>query len=74
MKKQKPEDPKQYEFGNVFTDHMLVADWDKNAGWAKPQILPYGPIKLSTTASSLHYGISAFEGISIVKNAKTGKP
>jgi branched-chain amino acid aminotransferase len=44
------------------------------AGWGKPRITPYEPIKIDTTATSLHYGISAFEGMSIVKNKKTGAP
>jgi len=69
----KPENPSAYSFGKLFTDHMLQADWDINNGWGKPRIVPYEPIKIDTTASSLHYGISAFEGISVVKNAKTGK-
>jgi branched-chain amino acid aminotransferase len=45
-------------------------DWEMTAGWGKPRITPYEPIKIDTTATSLHYGISAFEGISIVKNKK----
>ena len=36
--------------------------------------MPYQPLKIDTTATSLHYGISAFEGISVVKNSETGHP
>ena len=57
----------------MFTDHMLSIDWSKEGGWEAPQIVPYGPIKMHTAATSLHYGISVHEGISIVENAKTGK-
>ena len=53
---------------------MFQVDWDFNSGWGKPRITPYEPIRIDTTATSLHYGISAFEGLSVVKNAKTGKP
>lgn len=63
-----------YSFGKLFTDHMFQADWDIVTGWGHPRILPYEPLRIDTTATSLHYGISAYEGISVVKNAKTGAP
>jgi branched-chain amino acid aminotransferase len=47
---------------------MLIIDWSKAKGWAKPQIIPYGPIKLDIKATSLHYGISCYEGMNIVQN------
>lgn len=53
---------------------MFQVDWDITTGWGKPRITPNGPIKIDTTATSLHYGISAFEGISIVKNRTDGSP
>ena len=53
---------------------MFQVDWNFNDGWGKPRITPYEPIKIDTTATSLHYGISAFEGISIVKNKSSGIP
>ena len=53
---------------------MLTIDWEKNSGWGKPKIVPYGPIKVEATNTSLHYGISAIEGISSVLNATTKKP
>lgn len=52
---------------------MLSIDWDYKNGWHKPVIQPYGPISLAVTATSLHYGISAFETISVCKNEKDGK-
>lgn len=36
--------------------------------------MPYAPFKIATTATSLHYGISAYEGLSVVKNKTTGIP
>jgi branched-chain amino acid aminotransferase len=53
---------------------MFQVDWDMASGWGKPRITPNQPIKIDTTATSLHYGISAFEGISIVKNKNNGVP
>jgi branched-chain amino acid aminotransferase len=53
---------------------MFQVDWDITAGWGKPKITPNEPIKIDTTATSLHYGISAFEGLSIVKNRTDGAP
>jgi branched-chain amino acid aminotransferase len=35
--------------------------------------MPYGPIKVETSATALHYGISVFEGLNIVENRHTGK-
>jgi len=45
---------------------MLSIDWTKEKGWEAPKIIPYGPIKLETSATSLHYGISVHEGINVV--------
>lgn len=53
---------------------MLIIDWDAQKGWANPKIVPREPMKIATTATSLHYGISSYEGISMVKNAQTGIP
>jgi branched-chain amino acid aminotransferase len=53
---------------------MLSIDWDAANGWHKPEIKPYGPIEVATTATVLHYGISVYEGIGSCKNAETGKP
>jgi branched-chain amino acid aminotransferase len=53
---------------------MLSIDYRKElGGWQKPEIIPYGPIRMDTSASCLHYGISAFEGISVVENPRSGR-
>ncbi len=49
------------EFGTVFSDHMFVADYERNK-WGNPQIIPYGPLPLHPSLSALHYGQAAFEG------------
>ena len=64
----KPQKQSDYVFGKVFTDHMLTIDWDYKNGWHTPVIQPYGPISLPVTATSLHYGISAYESVSVTKN------
>lgn len=50
------------EFGKIFADHMLVADY-VNGSWQTPQILPYGNMSLSPATSALHYGQAIFEGM-----------
>jgi branched-chain amino acid aminotransferase len=50
------------EFGKIFADHMLVADY-KDGSWQTPEILPYGNMALSPATSALHYGQSVFEGM-----------
>ena len=75
VRKQKP-DPETftYPFGKLFTDHMLTFDYDlSQGGWFNsPTIEPYGPIKFSTSATCLHYGVSAYEGFSVLQNSSTG--
>ena len=56
----------ELKFGRLFTDHMLSIDWTKDGGWERPQIVPYGPIELATSATVMHYGISVHDGISVV--------
>lgn len=55
------------------TDHMLCINWDEEKGWLNPEIKPYGPIKVPTTATSLHYGVSCFDGFIVARNTETGK-
>jgi branched-chain amino acid aminotransferase len=53
---------------------MFVCDWNRKEGWQKPEIKPYGPFKIATSATCLHYGISCFEGVSTRLNKETKKP
>jgi branched-chain amino acid aminotransferase len=71
--KEKPSEAKFYKFGQIFTDHMVTIDWSKADGWEKPQIQPYGPLELATSATVLHYGISAYASLAVCENAKTNK-
>lgn len=54
-------DPK---FGTVFTDHMVMIDYDADrGGWNSAQVMPRGPLALDPAASVLHYAQEIFEGM-----------
>ncbi|MFO8058331.1 MAG: branched-chain amino acid aminotransferase [bacterium] len=50
-------------FGQVFTDHMFVMDYNSKKGWHSPRIVPYGPFTLDPATIMLHYGQATFEGL-----------
>lgn len=58
----------ELKFGAVFSDHMLVVDYE-NSEWKTPTIQPYADIKMSPAASVFHYGQAIFEGLKAHKNA-----
>jgi branched-chain amino acid aminotransferase len=62
-KKEKPTDESKLGFGQTFTDHMLLIDYDTNRGWHNARIEPYGVLKLDPAAVCLHYGQEIFEGL-----------
>ena len=66
MKKPKPEKREDYVFGRFTTDHMLEIDWSIKDGWGQPKIIPYGALKVHVAATSLHYGLSCYEGMNIL--------
>lgn len=61
--KQKPTDQTKLGFGNYYTDHMFLMNYDEGKGWHDPRIVPYGPIELDPAAMCLHYGQEVFEGL-----------
>lgn len=61
--KQKPQDQSKLGFGQYYTDHMFLMDYDEGQGWHDPRIVPYGPIALDPAAMCLHYGQEVFEGM-----------
>ena len=61
--KAKPADESKLGFGTIFTDHMLVINYDKGQGWHDARIVPYGPIPMDPSAMCLHYGQTIFEGL-----------
>lgn len=50
-------------FGNHFTDHMFLAEWTPDTGWADARVVPYGPLSLDPATAVLHYAQEIFEGM-----------
>ena len=69
--KDRPKD-KDLAFGNVFSDHMFVVDFEEEKGWYDPRVEPYGPLSLDPATAVLHYGQSLFEGLKAFRG-KDGK-
>ena len=61
--RQKPADQSKLGFGNYYTDHMFLMNYDEGQGWHDARIVPYGPISLDPAAMCLHYGQEVFEGL-----------
>src|SRR5687767_12923481 len=70
-RKDKPKD-KDLSFGNVFTDHMFVVNFEEEKGWYDPRVEPYGPLSLDPATAVLHYGQGLFEGLKAFRG-KDGK-
>lgn len=62
IRKEKP-DESHLEFGQHFTDHMFLLDYNLEQGWHEPRIIPYGPLELDPAAMVFHYGQAVFEGM-----------
>lgn len=56
-------------FGQYFTDHMFVMDYQTGKGWYDPRIVPYEQFSLYPAAMVLHYGQAIFEGMKAFKTA-----
>jgi len=54
-------------FGNIFTDHMLVCDYD-NGVWGEPEIKPYEAFTMDPSSRVFHYGQAIFEGMKAYKD------
>ena len=61
--KSKPTDQGKLGFGNYYTDHMFIMNYDEGEGWHDPRIVPYAPLSLEPSAMCLHYGQEVFEGM-----------
>lgn len=68
MPKPKYDDVSKLEFGKLFTDHMLVMDYDRGAGWHDARIVPYADFVLDPAALVFHYAQTLFEGLKAYKN------
>ncbi|WKK66376.1 branched-chain amino acid aminotransferase [Lutimonas zeaxanthinifaciens] len=54
-------------FGQVYTDHMLICEFE-NGKWELPKIIPYQNLHLDPSAKIFHYGQSVFEGMKAYKD------
>ncbi len=61
--KQKPTDESKLGFGDIFTDHMFLMDYESGKGWFNPRIVPYGTLSIDPAAMAIHYGQEIFEGL-----------
>ena len=55
-------------FGEHFTDHMVLIDFDEQHGWHTPRVVPYGPLSLDPASAVLHYGQEIFEGLKVYRH------
>lgn len=60
--KAKPDQTK-LGFGNYFTDHMFIMNYDEGQGWHDARIVPYAPFELDPASMVLHYAQECFEGM-----------
>jgi len=61
--KKKPTDESKLGFGDIFTDHMFLMDFEEGKGWFNPRIEPYRELSINPAAIALHYGQEVFEGL-----------
>ncbi len=71
VSKLKNTDFNNLKFGEVFTDHMFVCDYE-DGKWNDPRIVPYKAIQIDPSANVFHYGQAVFEGMKAYKD-KSGK-
>ena len=68
-RKERPDDS-ELGFGQTFTDHMFVMDYDEKDGWYDPRIIPYQSLEMEPAKATFHYGQTTFEGMKAYKNEK----
>lgn len=72
QKKQLPPPGAALGFGQAFTDHMFLYDYDEGHGWHGARIVPYGPLALDPSCAALHYGQTIFEGLKCYRRPDGG--
>ncbi|MEA4927127.1 MAG: branched-chain amino acid aminotransferase [Candidatus Limiplasma sp.] len=68
--KAKPTDESKLGFGKIFSDHMLLIDFQEGRGWYDARVIPYGNLSLDPACSVLHYGQEIFEGAKCYRTDK----
>ena len=56
-------------FGSYFTDHMAVANWDRQTGWHNDRIVDYAPVAMDPAGAVYHYAQEIFEGLKAYRHA-----
>ena len=59
-------------FGTLFSDHMVVIDYDADRGWHSARVTAREPIGLDPAAAVLHYAQEIFEGLKAYRTADGG--
>ncbi len=72
--KQKPTDESALTFGNIFTDHMFLMEYNPQDGWHNAQIKPLEDFQLSPACMVLHYAQTIFEGMKAYSGGKLFRP
>ncbi len=70
--KAKPADESKLGFGQIFTDHMFLMDYELGRGWHSPRIVPYGNFSMDPATTVYHYGQAIFEGSKCYRRADGG--
>jgi branched-chain amino acid aminotransferase len=70
--KKRPADESKLGFGDIFTDHMFLMDYETGKGWFNPRIVPYRPFRIDPAAMVLHYGQEVFEGLKAYRGQDNG--
>lgn len=66
---QKPKpDPNTLVFGQSFTDHMFLMNYETGKGWYDGRIVPYGPLSMEPSSMVFHYAQEVFEGLKAYRN------
>lgn len=66
--KEKPSED-QLGFGQFFSDHMFLMDYNVGQGWHDARIVPYAPLMLAPSSSVFHYAQECFEGLKAYRTA-----
>ncbi len=67
--KVKPSDESKLGFGQIFSDHMFIMDYEAGKGWFDARIVPFENLSLSPGCAVFHYGCEIFEGLKAYRTA-----
>ena len=61
--REKPKDESKLGFGDIYTDHLFVMDYETGKGWFDARVEPYHAFAIDPAAMGIHYGQEIFEGL-----------